>query len=215
MTNPILDKIYENKIIAVVRGIDSDKIVDTVSALVEGGVVLFEIPFNQKYPETSKDTLETIGILKKEFKDKICVGPGTVLTLEQVVSGVESGADYIISPVTNVKIIKKTKELGRISIPGVVTPSEIVTAYNAGADVVKFFPAGILGVNYIKAVLEPLNHIPMVVFGGINEENINQFMEAGAIGAGVGGKLVDKSAISQRNFDKITKLAQGFVSKVR
>lgn len=214
MSNIIQNMIYENKIIAVARGINSEKILDTVNALVDGGIKLFEIPLNQKEPEKVKDTLKTISLLKREFGDRICVGPGTVLTVQQVVDAVEAGADYIISPNIDIEVIKKTKELGKISIPGALTPSEIVTAYNAGGDFVKIFPGGALGVGYIKAVKAPLSHIPVIVFGGVTVDNIDQYKAAGAEGFGIGGSLFDKKAIDAGDFGKITMIAKEYVNKI-
>lgn len=214
MSNSILSKIYENKIIAVTRGIGSDKILNTVQALVDGGINLFEIPFDQKEPEKAQDTLKCLKIIKKEFGDSICAGPGTVLTVQQVVESVEVGADYIISPSFDIEVIKKTKELGKISIPGAFTASEIVNAYHAGADIVKLFPAGILGVEYIKAISGPLNHIPYIALGGINVDNVLQFINAGAIGVGIGGNLVDKNTVYANDYKKITALAQKYVNQI-
>lgn len=215
MANAILTKIHENKIIAVTRGIGSDKIVDTVQALVNGGIKLFEVPFNQENPEKAQDTLKSLELLKRKFGDSICAGPGTALTVQQVVDAVDAGADYIISPSLDIEVVKKTKELGKISIPGAFTPSEIVNAYNAGADIVKLFPAGTLGVEYIKAITAPLNHIPFIVLGGINVDNVEQFINAGAIGVGIGGNLVDKNSVYTGDFNKITMLAQTYVNKIR
>lgn len=214
MKNEILNKIYENKIIAVTRGIEIEKIVETVGALLEGGITLFEVPLNQKYPEKLEEGLKSLELLKEKFKDKICVGTGTVLTVEQAARAAEAGADYIISPIVDAEIINKTKELGRISVAGAFTPTEIFTAYNKGADIIKLFPAGILGVDYIKAVLAPLNHIPVMAFAGIDINSVDGFIKAGAIGVGIGGELVDKKAIYEGDFKKLTKLAQEYIKKI-
>jgi 2-dehydro-3-deoxyphosphogluconate aldolase / (4S)-4-hydroxy-2-oxoglutarate aldolase len=215
MSNSILDKITENKIIAVTRGISSDKIIDTVRALMEGGIRLFEVPYNQKSSEEAKDTLNSLRLLKREFGDRICVGPGTVLTVQQVVDAVEVGADYIISPSLDIEVIKKTKNLGKISIPGALTPSEIVTAYNSGADIVKIFPGAIFDVEYIKAITAPLNHIPIIALGGISVDNVDQFIKAGVVGVGIGGNLVDKKKVYAGEFEKITMLAKEYVNKIK
>jgi 2-dehydro-3-deoxyphosphogluconate aldolase/(4S)-4-hydroxy-2-oxoglutarate aldolase len=215
MSNMILDQIFESKIVAIIRGIGSDRIIDTVGALLEGGIKLLEVTFNQESQEKSADTLKCLKLIKKEYGDRVCLGAGTVLTLEQVEKSVEAGAEYIISPNTDVKIIQKTKEMGKISIPGSFTPSEAVIAYNAGADIVKLFPAGILGTDYIKAFLAPLSYIPVVAVGGVNVENVNDFINAGAKGVGVGGNLVDKKAIYAGEYDKIIQVAQDYVNKIK
>lgn len=211
MSRDLIKKIYKNKIIAVMRGVSQDKIVDTARALLKGGIVMFEIPYNQKYPETAEDTLNSISLVKKEFGDRIIAGPGTTLSVKQVADAADAGADYIISPNFDVEVVKKTKEIGKVSIAGAFTPTEITTAYNAGADFVKIFPGQALGLDYIKNITAPLNHIPLIVFGGINAENINDFIKAGAVGFGVGGSLIDLKAINNGDFDKITKSAQELV----
>ncbi|KAA8672686.1 bifunctional 4-hydroxy-2-oxoglutarate aldolase/2-dehydro-3-deoxy-phosphogluconate aldolase [Clostridium sp. MT-14] len=158
--------------------------------------------------------MESIELIKKEFKGEICVGAGTVLTIEQVNNAIEAGADYIISPNTDIKVIKETKRLNKISIPGAFTPSEIVTAYDAGADFVKLFPAGLLGAGYIKAVYGPLNYIPLLAVGGVNLDNISQLMGAGISGVGVGGNLVNKKNVQAGEFGMIKKLSKKYVDKI-
>ncbi|HBF36455.1 MAG TPA: 2-dehydro-3-deoxyphosphogluconate aldolase [Firmicutes bacterium] len=202
------------KIIAIIRGIGSDKMKETVGALLEGGVKLLEVTFDQQDKNKELDTLKSLEIIKREFGERVCLGVGTVLTTEQVMSAVSAGAEYVISPNTDVKVIQKVKELGKISIPGALTPSEMVTAYNAGADIVKLFPAGVLGIEYIKALLAPLSHIPVVAVGGISVENIDQFINAGVKGVGVGGNLVNKKAIYSGEYYKITQTAQAYKKKI-
>jgi len=210
----ILDQIFEKKIVAIVRGIGSDRILDTVAALLEGGIKLLEVTFNQESEDTILDTLKCLELIKKEYGDRVCLGAGTVINEEQVIRAVNAGAEYIISPNTDISVIQKTKVLGKISVPGAFTPSEMVTAYNAGADIVKLFPAGILGTDYIKALLAPLSHIPVVAVGGVNVDNIDLFIKAGAKGVGVGGSLVDKKAIYSGEYHKIKQVAQEYVKKL-
>ncbi len=136
------------------------------------------------------------------------LGAGTVITPEQVQTAFDCGAQYIISPNVDAQVIKKTKELGMVSIPGAFTPSEMVTAYNAGADVVKLFPAGLLGPAYIQAVRAPLAHIPVAVVGGIDENNIATFFRAGACCAGIGSNLVNRKAVLAGEYSAITQTAQ-------
>jgi 2-dehydro-3-deoxyphosphogluconate aldolase / (4S)-4-hydroxy-2-oxoglutarate aldolase len=215
MSNSTLNQIFENKIITIIRGIGSDRIVDTVGALLEGGIKLFEVTFNHEDETKSLDTLKCLELIKRTYKDQVCLGAGTVITPEQVVSAVAAGAEYIISPNTDISVIKKTKELGKISIPGALTPSEMVTAYNAGADIVKLFPAGIFGTDYIKALLAPLGHIPVVAVGGVSVDNIGQFIKAGVKGVGIGGNLVDRKAIYSGEYYKIKQAAEAYVNKLK
>lgn len=212
--NIIVNQIYENKIIAIIRGIGSDRIIDVVSALLEGGIKLLEVTFNQDEMK-ALDTLKCLGLIKREYGNRVCLGVGTVIRTEQVKMAVDAGAEYIVSPNTDISVIHKTKELGKVSIPGAFTPSEMVTAFNAGADIIKLFPAGILGVDYIKALLAPLGHIPVIAVGGVNLDNVDQFIKAGAKGVGIGGNLVDIEAIYSGNYSKITQLAQAYVRKLK
>lgn len=154
-------------------------------------------------------------MLKEKFAGKIIPGAGTVITLEQLQMAYDAGAQYIISPNVDVEIIRRTKELGLISLPGAMTPSEIVEAYKAGADFVKVFPVGNLGPAYIKALKAPLSHIPLMAVGGVNEKNAADFLKAGASGLGVGGNLVNKEWIANGEWEKITALAAEFVKAVQ
>lgn len=139
--NKILERIKESKIIAIVRGIPSSSIVDLVEAMVKGGVSCVEVTFDQSSEEKSKDSLKAISLIRETFGDRVAVGAGTVMTVEQVHQAVEAGAEYMISPNTNEAVIRETKKLGKISIPGACTPSEAADAYAWGADIVKIFPA--------------------------------------------------------------------------
>ena len=209
-----IDKILEHKIIAIVRGVGKENIVKLGSALLEGGVKLIEVTFNQKDKDNLINTPLLIKTLIDTFGDKICVGAGTVMTEEQVEAAFNAGAKYMISPNTNEKVIKKTKELGAVSIPGALTPSESANAYEYGADFVKLFPAGNLGTGYIKSVCAPLNHIPFLAVGGINEVNVGDFMKTGIKGVGVGGNLCNLKLIENNEFDKITNSAKEYIENL-
>ena len=126
-----------------------------------------------------------------------------------------AGAQFIVSPDTNVAVIQRTRELGMVSMPGAMTPSEAMAAHTAGADFVKLFPAGALGAGYIKAVRAPLSHIAFLAVGGINENNAKSFIEAGCVGLGVGGNLVNKAWIEAGEFNKIAALARTFVENIQ
>ena len=215
MYDNIVKSIFDNKIIAIIRGIGSDRILSAVEALLNGGIRLLEVTYNHQNDDTRADTLKSLKLITKEFGNDVSLGVGTVLTTKQVEDAVDSGAQYVISPNTDVLVIKKTKELGKISIPGAFTPSEMVLAYYTGADIVKLFPAGVLGTNYIKAVLAPLSHIPVVAVGGIDSNNAAEFIKAGAIGVGVGGSLVDIKAIYAGEYEKITIMAREYLLKIK
>lgn len=208
MTN--LEWIQQRKIIAIVRGLAPEYMVKLAEALYEGGIDLMEVTFNQAKPETWKDTAAAIKAVSEHMKGKMLVGAGTVIKQEQLDMAKEAGALYIITPNTNVELIRKVKEYGLLSFPGAFTPTEIEMAYEAGADAVKVFPAGNLGPSYIKAVKAPLSHIPLMAVGGVNEKNAADFLKAGCCGIGVGGNLVNKEWIEAGEWDKIIALAQEY-----
>ena len=215
MSKEVLNKILESKIIAIVRGIPSDEVVDLADALVKGGISYIEVTFDQSSEEKARDTLKAISNISKALGDQICVGAGTVMTAEQVEAAAAAGAEYIISPNTNASVIKRTKKLGKVSIPGAMTPSEVAEAYELGADIVKLFPAGILGCDYIKAVKAPLKHIPITAVGGVNPGNCADFIRAGAVGVGVGGNLVSPQLVKESRFDEITAIAKSYTDSLK
>lgn len=210
MANEILNKILENKVIAIVRGIPCHQIADLANALEKGGIKCIEVTFDQTSEEKKNETLMSIRAIKEKLGDRVLVGAGTVMDVEQVHRAVEAGAEYIISPNVNKAVIEETKKLGKISIPGALTPTEIVEAYECGADIVKVFPAGVFGSSYIKAVKAPLKHIPVVAVGGVNAKNCAEFFAAGAVGVGVGGNLVSAKLVAEGKFDEITAIAQEY-----
>jgi 2-dehydro-3-deoxyphosphogluconate aldolase / (4S)-4-hydroxy-2-oxoglutarate aldolase len=213
--NNTTNTIKKEKIIAIVRGIDGDKIIATCEALMAGGIKCIEVTFNQASATGEKDTLNAIKNINDAFGDKVCLGAGTVMSEKQAMLAVEAGAKYIISPNYDKKVVAKTLALGAISMPGVITPSEIAEAYNQGASFVKLFPIGSFGVNYVKAIKGPISHIPMMAVGGIDKENFMDYMEAGMAGIGVGSCLVNKKRIDAGKYDEITKLAREFTDKMK
>ena len=211
----IIQNVYDNKIIAIVRGMEPEHCVNLARALYEGGINMVEITFNQKSTDHFEATTKAIRAISEELSEQVMVGAGTVLTKEQVDLAKEAGALYIITPSTNPEVIRYAKEQGMVTMPGAMTPSEIAAAYEAGADFVKIFPVGNLGAAYIKAVKAPMSHIPVLAVGGVNEKNVAEFIKAGAIGAGVGGNLVNAQWIKNGEFDKITALAREFVTNAK
>ena len=205
-----LEYIKERRIVAIVRGLSPEYLVRLGHAFEEGGIGLMEVTYNQTAPETWKDTANGIEAVEKEFGDRLLVGAGTVITLEQVSMTYNAGGHYLVTPTTQPEIIRAGKALGLGLYPGALTPTEILTAYEAGADAVKVFPASSLGPGYIKAIRAPLSHIPLMAVGGVNEKNAADFMKAGCVGLGVGGNLVNKEWIKNGEWEKITALAKEF-----
>ena len=170
-----------------------------------------EVTFDQSHPESLSRTSETVRMLVENLGNKMIFGAGTVTSLEMLELARQAGAQFIVSPDTNEAVIKATVDCGLVSMPGAMTPTEILTAHGYGADFVKVFPTSNLGASYIKAVRGPVNHVKLLAVGGVNEKNIADFLAAGAVGAGVGGNLVNRSWIAEGAFDRITALAKEFM----
>ena len=210
-----LEYVQQRKIVAIVRGLKPEYIVRLGHAFEEGGIGLMEVTYDQKAPETWKNTAVAIEAVEKEFGDRVLVGAGTVITPEQVSMTYNAGGHYLVTPTTQPEIIRMGKALGMGLYPGAFSPSEILEAWNAGADAVKVFPAGSLGPGYIKAVRAPLGHIPLMAVGGVNEKNAAEYMKAGCVGIGAGGNLVNREWIENGEWDKVTALAREFMKAVR
>ena len=142
-------------------------------------------------------------------------GAGTVITEKQVELTKQAGGSFIISPSVDVDVIKKTKELHMISMPGAITPSEIQTAHKAGADFIKLFPVSNFGISYIKAIKAPLSHVKFMAVGGIDEDNINDYAKIGVTGFGIGSNIVDKKLIDNNDYAKITELAKRYIEIIK
>ena len=205
--NEIEKIVREKRIIAIVRGQTPDVCLHLAEAFAKGGIGLVEVTFNQREPETWQQTAEAIQAIRTRFAGAVRVGAGTVLTEEQLKICAEAGGEYMITPNVNAALIRKCVEMGLVAMPGALTPSEAVVAWEAGAQFVKLFPAGTLGAGYVKAVRAPLSHIPFLAVGGISPENVADFMRAGCVGAGVGGNLTNKEWIAEGAWDKIIAVA--------
>jgi len=215
MRESVIAKISERKLVAIVRGIaDKEQCQKTAQAICEGGIDLIEVTFNQSVPEQFCDTTDAIRAIREHLGDRVCVGAGTVLTSDQVRLAADAGAKYIISPNADKEVIRLTRELGLVSIPGVFTATEIVEAMDAGADFAKLFPAGLLGSTYIKALKAPLSHIKMLAVGGVDATNIPTFLKAGCDGFGIGATLANKTWIEAGEYGKITDVARELYNAV-
>ena len=213
--NSTAARLTEGRIIAIVRGVASEDMLPLVRALEAGGVRAIEVTFDQRAPESWPDTLRAIRAIADEFNGRVLPGAGTVLTPEQVRMAHDAGATYIISPDVDEAVIAQTRALGMASLPGALTPTEIMRAVRAGCDIVKIFPAGELGAGYIKSIRAPLGHVPMFAVGGVNAANAAEFMRAGVSGLGVGGALTDRALVAGRGFDLIEANARAIVEAAR
>ncbi|UOR11519.1 bifunctional 4-hydroxy-2-oxoglutarate aldolase/2-dehydro-3-deoxy-phosphogluconate aldolase [Halobacillus amylolyticus] len=205
-----LQQMMEHKLVAVIRGAEGEDVLSIARALHEGGVYMLEI---------TADTPEVDGLIKKvkdEFGYQMIVGAGTVLDPETARAAIMAGADFIFSPTVNSETIRLTKRYGVVSIPGALTPTEILTAYEQGADLIKVFPAGTVGPSYMKDIHGPLPHIPLMPTGGVDLSNVREYFEKGAVAAGLGSALVNtKQPINAGTLKGITDRAQQFVEAIK
>ena len=220
MKAEIESSVRQGRIIAIIRGFAPDVCLRLAEAYAKGGIRLVEVTFNQKSPETWKDTAAAIKAIRERFGgrdalQRVRVGAGTVLTEEQLSMCEEAGGEYMITPNVNAALIRECVRRGLVAMPGALTPSEAVTAYDAGASFVKIFPAGSLGPGYVKAVMAPLSHIPFLAVGGVGPDNVADFIKAGCVGAGVGGNLTHKEWIAAGEWGKIEDVARRLVENVK
>lgn len=207
-TMTILSQILHHKIIAIIRGVHPTDLLNVVSALQEGGIMVVEVTLN------SADALRGIKNISKNFKGKMLVGAGTVLDAASAKEAIDAGAQFIISPCFDEATIRATRKQGSLSIPGAYTPTEIVNAYKAGGDIIKVFPAS--NPQYIKDIRGPLSHIPLMPTGGITPENILSFQDAGGVAFGVGSSLVNvKQTITRESLQHLTQTASRFVEAIQ
>ena len=215
MCKATIKRIEDEKVIVIVRGVDKKDILELAEAMYAGGIRLIECTYDARGITPDEETAQKIALLAEHFGDRMDVGAGTVLKPSQVALTAQAGGKFIISPDTNPEIIKKTKELGLVSIPGALTPTEVVTAHNAGADFVKLFPVGTFGSTYIKDIAAPLSHVKLLAVGGVNDENMGEYLAAGACGIGIGSAVVNKKLIESRNFAAITEMAKKYTDKLK
>jgi 2-dehydro-3-deoxyphosphogluconate aldolase/(4S)-4-hydroxy-2-oxoglutarate aldolase len=210
----VLARIQEEKLVAILRGVPMDRIDGVVGALVRGGVRVLEFTYDHNQPDYLAKNNEQVRRVCEAFGDELLVGCGTVLTPEEVQCGYEAGARLMISPNVDLNVIRRSRELDLISMPGAMTPTEVVNAHNAGADIIKLFPAGVLGINYIKALRAPLCHIPMSAVGGVTPENAAAFLSVGVCGLGVGSEMIRLQDVAAHDMAAVTARAASFVQAI-
>jgi 2-dehydro-3-deoxyphosphogluconate aldolase/(4S)-4-hydroxy-2-oxoglutarate aldolase len=200
-----LKRLTETGVVAVIRTQDGDELVSICEALVEGGVVGVEITM------TSPGATEAIYKASKVLKGKAIIGAGSVLDPETARVVMLAGADFIVSPILNKDVIALCRRYGKIVIPGAFTPTEILAAWETGADVVKIFPATKLGPEFIKDVKGPLPQVKLTPTGGISLKNLGEFLRAGAEFVGVGSALVSKRIVAEKDWAGLTRLAAEYI----
>jgi len=200
--------ITESGIVGVMRAESSEKLIKVARALKEGGVNCIEVAM------TTPNALSAI----EEVSDKlneVLVGAGTVLDAETARSAILAGAEYLVSPTIDIEMIEMAKRYDKVVAPGAFTPTEILKAWEAGADIVKVFPASRLGPKFIGAVKAPLPQVSLMPTGGVNHDNAAEFIKSGADVLCAGSALVEKQALEESNYDKIKENAEKLVEKVR
>ena len=208
-----MKQLLERKIVAICRNIPVERIADTVEALYRGGILFIEITFNQKeVPELTGKAIQTA---KKRMGDKIHIGAGTVFNIEQVDIAAQAGAEFMLSPHMDQNVIAHTKKIGCISVPGALTATEITQAWKAGADIVKLFPAGNLATAYVKAIRAPINQIPLMAVGGINDKNLLSFMQAGVDCVGIGSNIVNEELINKGQYRELEELVKTYTNLIK
>lgn len=202
----VIDRIQRGRIIAILRGDFFGQEEKIVAVIHEAGITAVEVTLN------SRRALESIQRLAKEFSAAMAVGAGTVLQPEEVDRVADAGAQFVVSPNCNLRVIAATKRRGLASFPGCFTPTEIVIAFDAGADAAKLFPADCLGPNFVKALRGPLPNLRIIPTGGISPESTKAHLSAGAWAVGAGSELIGKNMTTAVGLEKLRGRAQAFVA---
>ena len=204
------DRILEVGIVPVIRAESTSKAVQAAEAVCNGAIPVVEITM------TVPDAVEALRQLTSNMKSRLLVGAGSVLHADTVEQCVEVGAEFIVTPVYNAKVVGRAKELDKLVIAGALTPTEVMQAWDAGADFIKIFPCGSVGgPKHIKALKAPFPNVAMIPTGGVNLENAADFLSAGADALGIGGELVLAAALKKGDLNAITTVAQQFRNIVR
>lgn len=205
----VLNCFKATRVVAIIRGMDPEICVKLSQAYHDGGIRLVEVTFDQTGDPAKTTT--AIAAIRAAFPD-MHVGAGTVLTEAQLQSAIDAGAEFMVTPSVNVTLIRKANAAGLATMPGALTPTEIVTAHEAGADCVKIFPVRVLGPAYIKDVLAPLKHIKLLAVGGVSPDNAADYLKAGCCGVAASGSLVNKEWIAAGEYGKIAEVARALIA---
>lgn len=204
-----LQKILDVGIIAIVRVATTQEAIDVCGAVARGGVKAIEVTM------TVPGAIQAIQEFKKTASKDLLLGAGTVLDPETARAVILAGADFIVSPNLNLDVIKMAHRYDKVVVPGCFTPTEILAAWDAGADIVKVFPAGVVGPQYLKDIKGPFPQIRLTPTGGVTLENTAEFIRAGAACVSVATALVDKQALAEKKFDVISDKARQFIEAVK
>ncbi|MGQ4556176.1 bifunctional 4-hydroxy-2-oxoglutarate aldolase/2-dehydro-3-deoxy-phosphogluconate aldolase [Halobellus sp. GM3] len=204
-----MHRLTESGVVAVMRGADADTVLDVASALADGGVTAFEITAD------TPDAMALIESVSGSFSEaEAIVGAGTVLDPATARAAIASGAEFVVSPAFDRGVVEACNRYGVLAAPGTFTPTEALDAYEAGADLVKVFPASSVGPSHLSSIAGPLPQIPLMPTGGIDADNAGEYIEAGAAVVGAGSALLDAAAIDAGDFEAITATAREFTRRI-
>src|SRR6266436_3422059 len=204
-----LQQVLDCGIVAVVRSPDSQQLVEACRALADGGVTVVEITM------TVPNALDVVRAVRQALGDRLLLGAGTILDPETARAALLAGAEYLVAPTVNLDVIRLCQRYDKLVMPGAFTPTEILTAWEAGADIVKVFPAEVVGPAFFRALRGPLPQLRLMPTGGVDLSTATAFLKAGACCLGVGGQLVEPRAVAEGNFARIRELARQYVAIVQ
>ena len=204
-----LARLLKTGIVAVLRANEGGLLVDAAEALLAGGVDTVEVTFTvPRAPRVLEQVADRLG-------DRVLLGAGTVLDPETARIAILSGARFVVSPVVALPVVRMCRRYSRLALPGALTPSEVLAAWEAGADIVKVFPSELTGPGYLKALAGPLPQVRLMPTGGVNLDTAAAYLQAGACALGIGGSLVDPQALEAGDMRRIESLARQYVEIVR
>jgi 2-dehydro-3-deoxyphosphogluconate aldolase/(4S)-4-hydroxy-2-oxoglutarate aldolase len=205
-----LQRVFNSRIVAVIRAKSGELLTDVAEALLAGGVEVMEVTF------TVPNALQVLEQVADRVGDRALLGAGTVLDTETTRAAILAGAEFIVSPSTNVDVCRLCRRYDKPVMPGALTPTEVVMAWEAGADIVKVFPADAVGgASYLKALKGPLPQVRLMPTGGVNLDTAAAFLKSGACALGVGGALVESKAVEAGDLTRIESLARQYVEIIR
>ncbi len=204
-----LQRVLDGGIVAILRAASGELLVDVAQALHDGGIDVIEVTF------TVPGVLDIISAVRNRLGDRVLLGAGTVLDAESARAAMLAGAEFVVTPTVCRPAIEVCRRYDKLVMAGALTPTEILTAWEAGSDIVKVFPADIGGPAYLKAVHGPLPHVRLLPTGGVNLETLPAFVRAGASAVGLGTALVEKDALERRDFQRLRDLAAAYVQRLR
>jgi len=206
----VIKWVQELGLVPVLRARSAKEGEALVEAMVAGGVTVMEVT------TTVPGAIELIATLKKTYGDTVLLGSGTITTADDCKRSIDAGAEFVVSPSTHMDVIETTKKMGKVSIPGALTPTEVITAWNAGADIVKIFPCSAMGgASYLKSLKAPFPFLKLIPTGGVTLATAADFLKAGAEALGVGADLVNVQAIADGKPEIVTQAAKAYIEAIK